>query len=255
MGRRRRDPGTAVSLFPFLSILACVIGSLTLIIAGVVVGQAGQGDSQAKQAEDYEATRRQNASDTERTQELKRLVAKASALERLLAEARAEAERWKALLPESPDDIRSAVPMLKRSKELRERVKELEAKLKRLQEQLARLLKRVGNKKRLAGNVVFKLVAPDGKRPKVKPSFIECRANELVIHPQNTRIAKDAIENSPVLRDHADRIKRQKDASIVLLVRPDGVGTFDAARKAIKKTGVSHGYMPLPGQGALDLGD
>ena len=36
---RRKRQAISISLFPFLSILACVIGTLTLLIAGMVVGE------------------------------------------------------------------------------------------------------------------------------------------------------------------------------------------------------------------------
>ena len=39
MGRRRKSDAESVSLFPFLSILACVIGVLTLMITALALGQ------------------------------------------------------------------------------------------------------------------------------------------------------------------------------------------------------------------------
>ena len=47
----------AVSLFPFLSILACVIGALTLIISSLSLSQvsAGRQDEDVARAEDYVA--------------------------------------------------------------------------------------------------------------------------------------------------------------------------------------------------------
>ncbi len=37
--RRKSDASQSVSLFPFLSVLACVIGTLTLMIAALALGQ------------------------------------------------------------------------------------------------------------------------------------------------------------------------------------------------------------------------
>ena len=39
MGRRRDREDTDVSLFPFLSILACIIGVLTLLISTLALSQ------------------------------------------------------------------------------------------------------------------------------------------------------------------------------------------------------------------------
>jgi len=51
MRKKRTDARVSVSLFPFLSILACVIGSLTLILAGVVIGQMGGAGSDEQRFE------------------------------------------------------------------------------------------------------------------------------------------------------------------------------------------------------------
>ena len=42
MARRRRPPEQKAFLFPFLSVLACVIGILTLMIATLALGQLKQ---------------------------------------------------------------------------------------------------------------------------------------------------------------------------------------------------------------------
>ena len=53
MGRRRDREDTDVSLFPFLSILACIIGVLTLLISTLALSQM---DSDVVvQAEEYES--------------------------------------------------------------------------------------------------------------------------------------------------------------------------------------------------------
>jgi len=41
VARRRRRDGPSGSLFPFLSVLACVIGTLTLSLAALALGQMG----------------------------------------------------------------------------------------------------------------------------------------------------------------------------------------------------------------------
>ena len=39
MGRRKKRGDPSVTLFPFLSVLACVIGVLTLMITALAIGQ------------------------------------------------------------------------------------------------------------------------------------------------------------------------------------------------------------------------
>ena len=67
--RKRRRP--QVSLFPFLSVLACVIGALTLLIAATAVGRVA---SDAVDLELYERLEREIAQGRRRLAELSALV-------------------------------------------------------------------------------------------------------------------------------------------------------------------------------------
>ena len=57
MGRGRASAGPEISLFPFLSILACLIGSLTILIVALSVSEVLQGrkNEAVARAEDYVA--------------------------------------------------------------------------------------------------------------------------------------------------------------------------------------------------------
>ena len=76
MGRRPATDDNDVSLFPFLSILACVIGVLTLMISALALMQMD--DDVVVRAEEYDST----------IAELDRQRASHSALERQLADRR-----------------------------------------------------------------------------------------------------------------------------------------------------------------------
>ena len=49
MAKRRRSSGDEVSLFPFLSILACLIGALVMIIVVLVVAQTEKAEGRTPQ--------------------------------------------------------------------------------------------------------------------------------------------------------------------------------------------------------------
>ena len=57
MARGRASAGPEISLFPFLSILACLIGSLTILIVALSVSEVLQGrkDETVARAEDFVA--------------------------------------------------------------------------------------------------------------------------------------------------------------------------------------------------------
>src|SRR5687767_1559772 len=89
MSRRRRRSRVGVDLFPFLSIIVCVIGILTLLISALAVaGSVGK----------ERADRVDRRADLEG--ELKRLAREAAELQRLTAEARELAGRRDRLVSE-----------------------------------------------------------------------------------------------------------------------------------------------------------
>ena len=57
MAKRRSSEGGEVSLFPFLSILACLIGALVLMIVVLVMSQVGKAEGRSaeeiKRAQDF----------------------------------------------------------------------------------------------------------------------------------------------------------------------------------------------------------
>ena len=78
MARRKKSDEETVSLFPFLSILACVIGALTLIISSLSLSQVNEGrqDKDIARAEDYVALEKSLLA-KKKTLELKRTQSKA----------------------------------------------------------------------------------------------------------------------------------------------------------------------------------
>lgn len=237
MAPRSRESGAIVSLFPFLSILACIMGTLTLIISGLVCGQIGS----IPPAEEYQKISSEISRDTKEIERLKRLIAEASSVEKQLSEYRKEVDRIKSTLPDTSGDLRSVLALLEESKELREYIKALEAELKRRKNEIARLKIRIEDEKESEKIIVLK---PSGLGKGLKPSFVECTANGLIIYPQGGR----------TFTDHVRFIKRQPGYSIVFLIRPGGIGKFKEAQRVARQSGVRYGYLPLPKTGKVDFG-
>ena len=63
MAQRRESSGDEVSLFPFLSILACLIGALVLIIVVLVIAQAGKAEGRSpdeiRMAQEYQRMKKE----------------------------------------------------------------------------------------------------------------------------------------------------------------------------------------------------
>ena len=95
MPRRRRRAQRSVSLFPFLSILACVIGTLTLMITALALGQMD--NETVASAEKFELAKRlleQILQEIERfEQELAKAESTADDTQKILADLRERLER------------------------------------------------------------------------------------------------------------------------------------------------------------------
>src|SRR5690606_22506944 len=95
MAQRRASSGDEVSLFPFLSILACLIGALVLIIVVLVVAQAGKAEGRSaeeiRMAQDYQRMQKELE---ERKQLDLALKEKIAELEKLQEEVEEKQQRF-----------------------------------------------------------------------------------------------------------------------------------------------------------------
>lgn len=189
MSKRRKSDDDDISLFPFLSVVASVIGVLTMMIATVALSQSDTPD--VALIEQYEQAQKDLAKAEEELEKLKREISvshKTSLemrdqkrslelsvldLETLLIELEqidmelAEQERVKIVIPEV-------------SPELRETVADMQAQQARIQEQIAQLekeLKEQGDRSEAEVTIL-----PQGTGQNYKPLFVECAADSVVLH-------------------------------------------------------------------------
>jgi hypothetical protein len=93
---------------------------------------------------------------------------------------------------------------------------------------------------------------------KKSPVYVECTREGLLIHPD------DPTQGEPERVDRFDigdadgayralltRLERDPRRYLLLLVRPDGVGSFNAARTETGGRGIDVGYEPLFGTGTV----
>ncbi len=94
--------------------------------------------------------------------------------------------------------------------------------------------------------------------PRMKtPIYVECRRDGLLIHPTDPTSRDDAafvnrsamgLVGSP-WDELTTRLQYSSTHYLLLLVRPDGVGTFADARTMVSSTNIDLGYEPLFGDG------
>jgi len=108
----------SVSLFPFLSILACVMGTLTLIIYGVALGQTQDGPSEQA----YQQVIDMIAQITVEIERLKVMIAQALEREKQLSDLRDEIAWLQSMLPGFLDEMKQAAVLLPQYEELKRQV-------------------------------------------------------------------------------------------------------------------------------------
>lgn len=264
MARRRREQGEAVSLFPFLSILACVIGTLTLMITALALGQIDEGESpeaKARIAEAGEVELQAEITQSRIDDALRQIAEYEKTLAELKA-AEAEIARLKEVeLDEekATAELRENTPELAEVANLRKRIPELEADLPTLDEAIAELEKEIEEKgKPKEAEVV---VRPGGTGIDILPTFVEVTATGVVIHEggEPTRLRRGDL-NLPdgVFHELLDRVAGTPKGTIVFLVREDAVGTYNAAAGVCRSHYGPNGYcpngkLPILGQGRIDL--
>jgi hypothetical protein len=264
MAKRRRKGGAneSVSLFPFLSVLACVIGSLTLMIAAVALGQMDTGAvADAFDLERYlAAARRDRESIADLQQKLEKAQKEASdeaAMQKdLLARAQtylSDLEKQLAEARQDDDPPREQVPTVdlaaheKRMEDMRTEIKTTGDEVKQLQSELA-----AREKKPEEAQV---RIQPSGSGVGLKPTFIECDGSGIVIHDgeKPRRVRRADLKTDEAYLALLEKIAKQPKHTIVFLLRKNGIGAYVAARDVAWSRGAKNGKLPVPTDGKIDL--
>ena len=259
MGRRRRE-GIEVSLFPFLSVLACVIGALTLILASMAVSQVGSSALEGVRLGDR-IDRAQQAL-VEARQELELLEERVDTVEA----AEADQDKLHARLdgaglsPEiSIEELERLVDERRKSvesAELRARRDRLQAKRTTLEEQARGLRADVDTRDDARRDLAMR-IAPAGVGPVYRPYFAECTAGYIEVHTTRSdftyRVPAEDILRGIDFQRFLRRIRVLRNTKLVFLIRPDGVNTYRKAAEAARRLDVPWAKLPLPGDGQLDF--
>ena len=253
MARRRRSDEVSISLFPFLSILACVIGVLTLVIMSLSLSQIAQGreNEDVARAEEGAALKRRIAQMRAQIDELGK--DKAAAMEKIKIEAEVAALRDQVKLPPNTkprDDLEGKVAEIDRRIAAQTLAKQkLDEKQKALEDELAKF-EELKKKPKV-------LIQPSGGNSKIRPQFVEARKEGVVIHSISKTIPVKLAElpKNPDFKKLVEYVYAGEDRgrAIVFLIRQDALGTFARARDIALAGGATVAKLPLIGDGPVDL--
>lgn len=252
---RRRRSQVAFSLFPFLSILICVIGTLALVIAALALRQvasevAGR-ESQLDHDRSASLARADGARADARRAALERIQRRVAVLRQVLRE--------RALDPDAPpDEIAKLVAARSAEAQAKERVPQLEREAAELERALATANAQVealgASTKADPSRIALQ---PSGSGVALVPYFVECRRDGLLVHAHDDGWSQPLRLDDPVDSAQFTRFLRRartlEDSTIIFLIRPSGVGTYRSASQRAREANVRHGKLPLPGNGAIDF--
>lgn len=270
MANRRKSNDNEVSLFPFLSILACLIGALVLIIVVLVVAQAGKAEGRTpeeiKMAQDYQRMEKEIEERKKTDEELKKKIEE---LEKLQTEVKEKEERWVKLRKLLDSSAEVQEQNLKISQELQKELDDLlieiegiQAAMKETQKEIAALKAELEKRKVPEDKKVPPVVVQpsgSGMTDDTKVFFVEAASGGLKIKDAWGEDYRLSAKAEVVVADHAynyllTEIAKNPKALLLFLIRDDGQGAFNnGAGRAEADYGIRVGKLPIPGRGELDL--
>lgn len=267
MSRRASNAGGGgVSLFPFLSILACLIGILTLLIRIISDVKA----QEHRQRDTGELARAERMVAIQR--ELKNLRNESAAAKQQLAQRNAASVELDAL-----EDRRIV---------LRKQLAEIDANTPKdgdaaMQKELERLIEQIASLKKERPALEQRLAAlrEELERRKIKPSdkpppvviqpggsglyrnakvfFVECDSNGITLLELNGRKTPVSLATIDTDRSYStmlNQVKSHPNGYVLFLIRTSGHEAWRAAAaRAEIEFGVVTGKLPVPTNGEIDL--
>ena len=266
MGRRKSRNENGVSLFPFMSILACLIGILTLMISVSMqvqqMEQEGQTEEELARAltnhdlkkkaitmeQEIKKLNQQLEKDHSTSAELQKIKDKKIVLTMALDELKKadKSDDTDISLQKLLENLKKEITSLKKERPpLAVRLKELQAELKARKEapkpKESVVIRPRGISERGARNIFF----------------IECNRTGIVIMTEGKPgklISTATIANSGTFNKHLDTIKKTRDSMVLFLIRKSGRDAYRwAAGIAETKYELTTGKLPIPNDGKIDL--
>ncbi len=270
-GRRRE--GLAPNLFPFLAVLICTLGTLILLLA-LVAQNAGDAiaSTTAPPSNDEQAAQQRKLAETdqaldrrfdevrwqldqvvhtrdEQTREIDERRTRKALIEDHVKRLRQELLRLDAEVTAAQDSSQATVKSQAAIAALKAQVVNEKAKIEKLKDEQQTKSPRI---------VIVPHKGPNGTDR--RPIYIECRANGVYLQPGNVAIDPKYLEtnfNDPRLNPLDAALRTIRTYSMqnygdvdapypLIVVRPDGINTYSAARFAMKGWDDQFGYELVP---------
>jgi hypothetical protein len=269
---RSKEISSPLSLFPFIGVLLSTMGALLVVLIAVSRSARDAALRDVADKQQSAAAAQLALSDAER-QELEELAAVSKQAESLRAEAEAKLRNDQLRLSHLEEQLRSLKDQVDKLRvadfELRamdeahlDDRRQAERELKRLHELIAESRERIRSQKEelAAKKKSFAIIPYEGPYgTKRRPLYIECQKDWVVLQPEGIKLAASDFappidSGNPLaaaLRAAREHIvpstnsvvpTKQMEPYPLILVRPDGVESYYAVRRAIESWDSDFGY-------------
>lgn len=270
MAKARAQNAPEISLFPFLSILVCLIGVLVLLIVvlSMLQGMLGDGRTIEEFARARAAQELQREME-QREEEMESWRVEIAAAQETAGQLERERERYTVLrrrlesIEEEKETIDERIADIQRQLEnLLIQKEQMETEKPEIEKAIADLQKELERRKINLELEPTLVVQPAGAGifgDDRNLFFVECTADGIVIHGRDgtedpVRITTGSIGANEDYDQFLQEATTAENSTVIFLLRPDGMGAYNrAAGWAEAQFEAHHGRIPLPGQGAVDL--
>lgn len=268
MAKRARDDGSGVNLFPFLSILICIIGCLTLIIVIINLVAMSQGEGrtseEVERAREYMLVKKEKEEKQAEQDKLRQLIENLIQQNKDTLTARDKLTRLKEMLENQEEIDKSREELIAKFNVLVDTNKKLVNDEQFLQEEIKKKEEEIA-KRKLPPDAAALRVRPSGSSSNTRPFFAEISERGVYIHrslseePEVIPIA--SLNQSEEFIEFLKSIAAEPYNRLIFLVRgtPGAVKTLNQASQLVAAynrssgTEIIPGRLPLPGEGKVDL--
>lgn len=244
-----RREGLQSSLFPFMSVLACTIGSLVVLLAVMSLSAVGATGAAEQDFAESRAARTAEALVLESQRET------IEAAEALWAEVDRALEARGLTPGQTVFDLSRSIEAARSERDARATRRRLERDLAQLESEREAVEATIDVLESRRETLPI-LIDPTGLSPRTEPYFIECDEGGATAY----RATDDLRYFVPreELGTHGDfgrylrRVRALPGALLVLLVRPDGLETMQRIESIASQASIRVARLPLPGTGELD---
>ena len=238
-----------ISLFPFMSVLACTIGVLIMLLVAMSLAAVGASDASMRA---YAETKELVETDREAIAQERLLLDRAEALwsdiDAVLEELGLSSGLSSSSIERELERARSRTVLAARMAEIEEEERRLVEDSDSIETTIAVLESR--------RETLPILIDSTGLSRHLEPFFIECDSGGATAYRASDDfryfVPKEELSTSGDFGRYLRRVRAYPGALLVLLVRRDGIATMNRVQQVATAAGIRVARLPLPGEGELD---